>query len=354
MWLSILWGQRPSLVATQHPPSGNGTASGGGDQFGQGANRIRDTAKWLVAGFGALGAALITSLQLSDLGHVSHAHYILALVGFSIGICGVLVAMIAAASILVAIRVSPDEILRKSYLRKYFARNSELLGGFPSLEILINSYRTLTQARVKAYSSMLSTYYGQPDPFVGDRPQDAIAGTSEGEANKKLYEFTEKQFTIINPAVTLALGAALFEKIRNRWVNWVLPGIVIGVLMAAAGAGLYATEAGAKSSPTTTSTSSHLEALIQLTPFGEHRLDGELGEHCNVTAMQVLVLERFASGWQFQTISDNCNSLIFNASNTDVVVEGELQPCPLPPSGSARPRPPPSAGSGPGAPIRVC
>jgi hypothetical protein len=99
------------------------------DQFTQGTDRIRDTAKWLVTGFGALGSALIASLQLSNLAQVTGHNRTWALIGFGAAIAGVLIALLAAASVLVAVRVSFAEIEKQGHLRDYFLKNKELLVG---------------------------------------------------------------------------------------------------------------------------------------------------------------------------------------------------------------------------------
>jgi hypothetical protein len=155
--------------------------------------------------------------------------------------------------------------------------------------------------------------------------------------------------------VDLVLGAAVFEKLRHRWVWWALPGIVAGVALAAIGACVYAANAQAPARSAAASTSNL--ALIRLTAAGQQLLGSKLGAQCSATDIEVLVLKQYPSGWQFQTVSDNCNSLIFNAANDDVIVEAEVQPCPLPsstPSSTPSPSPSPSPSAAPSAPVSVC
>jgi hypothetical protein len=340
------------------------SSSGVGDQVSRGVDRIRETAKWLVAGFGALGGALITSLQLSDLGQVTGDNRWLAIIGFGLGISGVLVALLAAASVLVAVRISLTEICQNKYLKDYVDSDPELLGGFPSLKVLRETYDSLAKVRVAAFSRRLHSYYGRSSILEDNLTAGWISGQqSQAVDDKKSYESAESQFTLVNPAVAQILAAANFEKFRHRW-SWIaLPGIIAGVVIAAIGASLYATGVSANASA-----SSPPEALVQVTPVGQRHFGSELGPNCDLAELQVLVLQQLPSGWQLETISDDCNALVFNASKQDVKFEDVLQPCPLPsggstssasstpsPSSTPLPKPsPPSAGQGPAPPVSVC
>src|SRR4051812_14628180 len=74
---------------------------------------IREAAKWLVAAFGAVGGALIASLQFKDLGSLSGHERVLAIVGIGIGVLGVAVAIVGASIVLTAGRISLDDVSDK-------------------------------------------------------------------------------------------------------------------------------------------------------------------------------------------------------------------------------------------------
>lgn len=320
------------------------SSDGGSDQVSQGADRIRDTAKWLVAGFGALGSALIASLQFSDLGQVTgHSHF-WALFGFGLGIGGVLVAMLFAASVLAAVRVSLPEITNKKYLREYLDKNVDLYGGYLTFDDLCSTYREYAQARIQSYSTLLARKYAPANAEQAGRVSE-----SENTLNR-----SKAELGLVNPVVSQVLGAAIFEKLRHRWVWCALPGIVAGVVLAAVGASVFASNIQATgNSGSTSSASTPSEALIRLTASGQQRLGSELGTQCSATDIQVLVLDEYSSSWKFEAISDDCNPAPFNANDDDVIVEAELQPCPLPSSTQSNAKLS-SPGTGPAAPIEVC
>src|SRR4051794_7283827 len=110
------------------------------DPVAAGVAQIRSTAKWLVAGFGALGAGLIASIQLSDVGDLSGHALRVALSGFAIGIFGVLVALLAAAFVLAAVRVSVHDLDKSRHLRHYLDANTELFAGYEDLHSVMDEY----------------------------------------------------------------------------------------------------------------------------------------------------------------------------------------------------------------------
>ena len=72
----------------------------GGASFTAAADRIRDSAKWLVATFGAVGAVVFAGIALSDLGHVSDGRLFMAAIGFAVAAAlGVIVAIVAAGKV---------------------------------------------------------------------------------------------------------------------------------------------------------------------------------------------------------------------------------------------------------------
>src|SRR3954453_2370068 len=68
---------------------------------------IRETAKWIIAAFTAVGAALIAGSQFSNIGHLDFgACSVVTVIGFLIGLVGVAGAIWACVRVL-----SPDRII---------------------------------------------------------------------------------------------------------------------------------------------------------------------------------------------------------------------------------------------------
>jgi hypothetical protein len=189
--------------------------------------------------------------------------------------------------------------------------------------------------RIASYSGMLTKTYSE---------HTAVTETGEVSATFKAdqdaYRLAEGNLGLINPAVDLILGAGVFEALRFRWAHRALPGIVIGVVIASIGAGIFASNyqtSGSTSSDSSGSTPA--EALISLTPNGRQLFQSKLGASCGTKEIQVIVLKDYTSGWLLQAVSDDCNPLVFNVNKDDVIIEGTFQPCPLPsstPSGTAK------------------
>src|SRR3954469_967241 len=117
---------------------------------------IREAAKWLVAAFGAVGGALIASLQFKDLGSLSGHERVLAIVGIGIGVLGVAVAIVGASIVLTAGRISLDDVSDKeSDAGAYLAHEQDVLSGFHSIEGVRDLFRKASRDRVEGYVTML-------------------------------------------------------------------------------------------------------------------------------------------------------------------------------------------------------
>ena len=112
--------------------------------------RIRDTAKWLVGSFAAVGAALLAGVQLSNLGKLPACigdkgcgRFWLALLALVLGLAGVGWAIWLAAKVMTRSRRSVDELKDEyedqgSHVRRYFDGNKSYLQGFKGFDDLID------------------------------------------------------------------------------------------------------------------------------------------------------------------------------------------------------------------------
>lgn len=116
-------------------------------QFDEREEKIREAAKWLIASFAAVGAALIAGSQLSSIGRLplcvdwsmDCARLWVALLGTVASLVGVVLAIWIGVTLLVP-DPAPVHALKGEwqgkdpYLRTYFTENRSLLQGFDDFE----------------------------------------------------------------------------------------------------------------------------------------------------------------------------------------------------------------------------
>jgi hypothetical protein len=287
-------------MADDKPAAGPATAA---------IERIRETAKWLIAAFGALGSALIASLQLQDIGELSGREEVLALVGFGLGIVGVLVALVTTATVLAAARVSIDDLEDPdSRLSRYVREATDLLGGAGSTADVLTEYREASRLRQEAYRKQLDAVYDRPDEDVAD------------EAARE-YEYAVRRIELVNPVVEGILDAGLFDIVRRHWRRRTIPGIVGGVLLAVGGMGLFATTVTEKPPEAQEAvTPTPVRGVLDLSAEGDAELGQTLGASCERDAIAVVVLSSSDKGTQVVTADARCATRRLTLSEDDGAV----------------------------------
>jgi hypothetical protein len=268
-----------------------------------GLKSIRDTAKWLIAAFGATGGALIASVQLTDLGHLSGSHKTEALVGFSLAIVGVMVALLAAASILTAQVVTLEELATGRQRTRWRSKKSlaaatigkDVLAGFGSIQEVQKLYSESSELRHKAY-------LGELDAWYESKPQ------AEQQSLNDQFQLAVRRLREANPIVQLLLDIGLFEKVRQRWTSVVLPLVTVGVLVAGFGAGLFAlADSVQASSSAPVAARPPLVGEMALNGMGQSDFKSILGPGCQLTDVAVEVFASSAKGWDVETADPLCN-----------------------------------------------
>jgi len=130
--------------------------------LGKAADRIRESAKWLVASFAAVGALLIAGLQIADIGSLTDERLAWAIVGIIVGVLGVVVAIAAASSVVTKSFVTLKGLAAQSDEKdplKCINGDKVLLGGFESVAEVRDAYEEAASKRVEA----LKAYYETPD-----------------------------------------------------------------------------------------------------------------------------------------------------------------------------------------------
>lgn len=288
------------------------------DQLDSAIDRFRETAKWLVAAFGAIGATLIASLELGGLGQLEGADELFAVIGLALGVSGVLLALVAAAAILATTRVTLGEIRRSKVLHGFVQREPWLLSGYKSVEDLVTEYEQAASTRIAAYRRRLK----------------ATDAASADEADR-MYNRANLSLELANPAVDRLLGAVLFEKVQRRWRRRVLPLIALGVLLTAVGMAFFATQAPDDPPSADAVAATPVRGFLHLSSEGRDELGESLGEACDLTAVEVVVLASSDDASEVVTTDDRCNARRFRVTQDDGRIDAATTvPLPAPPTES--------------------
>lgn len=196
--------------------------------------RIRDTAKWLIGAFAAVGAALVAGTQLSNLGKLPLCtggpgcnRLWAAMAGLVIGIGGVGAAIWIAAAVMTRpnrstaqLKIEYDD--RGSFVRQYFDRNPVSLHGFSDVADLINEERQAYEAFDK-----LSQQFDQ----ASESEKESIV-ESLSEADDHLADVLARSDAFVSLANQISFSTLFSRR--------ALPGVLGAALAVALGLGLFA------------------------------------------------------------------------------------------------------------------
>jgi hypothetical protein len=263
----------------------------GSAQFLTAADKLRETSKWLAATFGALGAALIASLSLSDLQGLTGLHLALALMGFALGLLGTGIVVASVARVLMTTSASVSDISSDMDAQNLLRANVSMLGGFDTSAELFGRYTTAQKERVDAYVTLLDE---------SDKPLDA--------ATQHAYERARKMLLFTSPIVERVLAFVAFDRLRRRF-NQALGGIAVGIFIAGIGMGLFAYFSNAQDEDTSEAviTGAPVEGQMNLAPTGEEVLRDLLGVGCDLDSVPVLVVDSHEDSVEVISVSgDGC------------------------------------------------
>ncbi len=143
---------------------GNKEAGGGSDAVSlldAAADKLRDSAKWLIASFGAIGAALATGIQFSSLGALGGWDLVVALIGSALVLAGVALAIYSVADVLAPAGRTLTDIAGASNedaARKFFQENPELLQAFKT----VGDLKTAFDRDYELYVSTFAAWHRDP------------------------------------------------------------------------------------------------------------------------------------------------------------------------------------------------
>ena len=235
------------------------------------SDRIRSTAQWVVVTFGAVAGVMLAGLQLTSLGETEGSDRTTAVVGYALAVGGIVVVILAAAITLTAGRVSTLNLKTGGGPMSLGTRLNAipiLRSGFPSTDALVTAVNDALVARLAAWQAW------RKDPS----PQ-----------KKEAYDAAIADATLLSPLADRLLDVASYEKLKRTW-SICRFFIVVGVLVAAVGTGLFAANTSASTDEEADAVSQRPAAAeLLLTPAGVAAHQAELGAECKLGAISVIV-----------------------------------------------------------------
>jgi hypothetical protein len=243
------------------------------DATEQAVQQVRDVAKWLIASFAAIGAAMIAGSQLSNIGHLPSGDRLTsAIVAAAIALVGTLAAILAATHVLLPSPMNLRTVERKRYLRNYFNSNRDLL---PIGVTTVEQLRTTWDERQSEYHS-------------AEEELAQAGGTPSAEVLQQFRTASARKDSW-KTAVNEVRGIAGVQRLRRRF-HWALAGMVVGVAAAGAGIVCFAWASNppkpkAAAKPAVAKRSAVLEPAptlvdVDLTRSGARALRPSLGDNC--------------------------------------------------------------------------
>ncbi len=205
--------------------------------------RIRDTAKWLIGSFAAVGAALIAGSQLSSIGKLEFCLACgrpwAAIGGVALGIGGVAWAIWLGVQIMVSEKKTLSQLdldwkHNRSAVHRFFSRDDVFFQKFADFA----DASAQEKAAFESYSSARHTYR------AADDAGRANAKESLRQARVDLQDILARSEAL----VSLANQVALTAHFRRR----ILPAMLAAAVIAASGIGVFAWAAN-PASPTSAS-----------------------------------------------------------------------------------------------------
>ena len=263
------------------------------------SDRIRETAKWLVATFGAVAGVFIAGLQLSDLGKIEGSDRTIAAIGALVAIAAVVAIIALASAVLGRGRVALSDLTadsrRRRRLVKELERSPGLHAPYPSITGFVEAVNAEWRKQADSWLRKLKT----KDP--------AAAAAAKAE-----YEETVPVLKELNGLNRRLLAVARAEDVRLTFEKvrlWIV-GLAI---VAAVGAGTFAyvNVAPDEEEGPTAVAQRPVAAFADLTVDGEDALKGTLGTDCNLNRVPVMALSSSEDGWEVVSLPGKCEQARF-------------------------------------------
>lgn len=281
------------------------------DELNASSDRIRETARWIVATFGAVASALLVGIQLSDIGQLEDDARIIATLAVFGALAAVIMIVALGSVVLARGRVPLSELSSSGNRRKYkrlreeLNRNRSLYGKYGSVAGLVDRVEAEWEKQLRSWDAM----HGSKDP-------------DQREQARREFEETKKVMPELNMLSRRLLSFARAEDIRLTF-EYVRNGIIVLAVVVAAGAAAFAFVNDAPDPDEDPAISQRpVAASLSLTPAGEDKMGSILGDECPLRRVPVAVLASSEEGWEAVSIpAEGCESARLTIEPED----GELE-----------------------------
>ena len=302
--VAAVTGQQAEEKQPEAPPA---------DPYAEAAERFRTTAKWLVTTFGALAAAIIAGLSLSDLGKLEGPDQVVAAFAVAVALISVIVIVVLAARVLASDRVPLADLEgdspRNSAVAEALNRNPNLFGPHDNVKGFAAALNEQWKKQASAWEEMTTT---------DDAARKAAAEQRFAETKAILPNLNELNRRLLSVArheqVRLRFESAM------RWTTALALVAGIGITTFA----LVDTIAEKKDKPKAAVNAQPVTAIVDLTEEGEEELRSALGEKCNLDRVLAIAIGEGEKGVDLVSLpSADCKLARFTVAEEDGEVQAE-------------------------------
>lgn len=285
--------------------------SGPTDELSASSDRIRETAKWLVATFGAIAGALIVGLQLSDIGQLEGADQVAATIAAFAALVAVIMIVALATVILARPRVPLGELSsngsrKYKRLREALDRNRSLYAGFASVSGLVDRVEEVWTKQFVSWNAK----------------NNSEASDEERARAKAEFEDTKKVLPELNRLIDRLMSYARAEDIRLTFERVRNAIIVLAIVVAAGGIVFAFVNDSPEEEETPAVSQRPVGAKLELSASGEEKMGEALGAGCNLKQVPVTVLSTAEDSSEVVSIAtEGCNTALLTVETDD----GEFQ-----------------------------
>jgi hypothetical protein len=258
-------------------------------------DRVRETAKWLIASFAAIGALLVGQSAFANLGKLDwqSGRFWAAIIAAMLGLVGVAVAIWKTTTVLLPADVFVLTLLSDEKFAQIVDENPELLEGCAGSAA---DFAAIYLLRRRDFLNAAASSCGSP----GDPAQDALQQATA-------------LFAELGKATDNVTSRGLYDRVRRDWSNAKL-WIFAAALVAGAALVVFAWAANPSETKAATAPSPALSApspmLVSLSEEGVKRLKPLM--QCSAAQLQALAIGRSAPNFEVVTTpTAHCRSIRF-------------------------------------------
>jgi len=266
--------------------------------FAGAIERVRETAKWIIAGFGAIGLAIAGESVLSNVGEASGVRLAIAIIAAATGLGAVALAIWKTADVLLPSQVSVQDITK-----------------YPKLRAALDADPILFRGIASGSSEFVEVYRSRSDQFV--QASQAHRQAPSDETKLALAE-ARRQVIELTPVIDGLTDITLYEKVRTsfdiarRWIFTGAVGAGVALVVFAAAANPPEDSAGDNStsgSATAAATEAPTPVQVSLTDEGVRLLKQDLG--CDNRALEAIAVAGEPTSLDVVTAEAGCRIIRF-------------------------------------------